>query len=101
MVLVKSLALIPEGPIRKILRTRQIRRSPPGTEIPLMFTSTVDRIQSAINKEIDVIDDYAELENQLRSEGNNADADVVNEIRNDEIDHRAKFDVMLSKRVRQ
>jgi rubrerythrin len=65
-------------------------------EVPLLYTKTItDRINAAIAEEKEAIDDYAELENQLREAGLSAQADIVNEIRFDEMDHKVKFEVML------
>lgn len=64
-------------------------------KLEMLYKSLRDEVLSAIAKERDVIDDYAELENKLRENGLTHDADTVNEIRNDEMDHRIKFQVML------
>ena len=81
--------ILGEGPVRKRLREL---RSP---DIPLLFKGTISRVEQAIAEEKEAIDEYAELENQLRKEGDKAEADIVNEIRNDEMDHRVKFEQML------
>jgi rubrerythrin len=52
---------------------------------------------SAIFKEVDAIDNYAEIINKLRAEGRAVDADIVAEIRDDEIDHKAKFEAILER----
>jgi hypothetical protein len=51
-------------------------------------------ITAAIAEEKEAIDDYADLENKLRKAGLNSQADIVNEIRNDEIDHKKKFEAL-------
>jgi len=66
-------------------------------EVPVLFKGTLDEVISAIAEEKEAIDDYAELENKLRREGLTTDADIVNEIRNDEMDHRVKFEEMLER----
>ena len=84
--------ILEDGPIRQALRERKVlKRSP--TE--LLFQGILDRIRSAIAEEKEAIDDYAELENKLRAEGFNIDADTVKEIRSDEQDHLIKFQEML------
>jgi hypothetical protein len=70
----------------------------PGTsfkEVPMLYKGTLDEINEAISKEKDVIDDYAELENKLRTHGLDAEGDIVHEIRDDEIDHKRKFEAIL------
>ncbi len=79
------------------IHTECVTRKPEDGKIPLCFSGLHDRIQNAFDKEDDVIDDYAELENMLRKDGFTEDADIVNEIRDDEVDHRGKFIVMLDK----
>jgi len=66
-------------------------------EIPVLFKGTLDEVIAAIAEEKEAIDDYAELENKLRREGLTSDADIVNEIRGDEMDHRVKFEAMLKR----
>ena len=66
-----------------------------GELVPILYVNTIlGRIDNAAGKEKDAIDDYAELENDLRAKGLNAEADVVHEIRDDEIDHLQKFEAM-------
>jgi rubrerythrin len=64
-------------------------------ETPLLFKSVKDEVKAAVFEEKEAIDDYAELENKLRKAGLISNADVVNEIRSDEVDHLAKFEMML------
>ena len=63
----------------------------------LLFKSTPEQVVAAIAHEKEAIDDYAELEARLRAEGKTAEADIVHEIRNDELDHLDKFVAMLKK----
>jgi len=84
-------SILKDGPLRRMLRERK------QEEMPGRFGGTWDRLTKARAGEMEVIDDYAELENQLRREGRIADADIVNEIRNDEIDHLGKFEAMIRK----
>lgn len=63
--------------------------------VPFLFKGLHDEVKAALAEEEEAIDNYAELENKLRNAGFNEDADIVHEIRGDEIDHRAKFEVML------
>ena len=66
---------------------------PPGSS-----EKTVEMIEAAVPEEKEAIEDYTILENSLRSEGLLEDADIVHEIKNDEVDHKAKFEAMLEKR---
>ena len=78
-------------------------------EVSILYMNTfLDRVDNAIGKEKDAIDDYAELENQYRDAAKTAEkagntelatklrnqADIVKEIRDDEVDHLEKFTVM-------
>ena len=66
-------------------------------EIPLLYTETIKQeITAAIAEEKEAIDDYADLENKLRKAGLNSEADIVNEIRNDEMDHKKKFEALTT-----
>jgi len=53
-----------------------------------------DEIDAAIAEEKEAIDDYTTLESHLRARGLIFEANIVHEIRSDEIDHRSKFQVM-------
>lgn len=66
---------------------------------PLAASSekTLDMIEAAIPEEKEAIEDYTNLENRLRSEELTDDADTVKEIKNDETDHKAKFEAMFRK----
>lgn len=79
------------------LRETCVRSKPEDNKVPLCFTGLHERVQSALAKEDDVIDDYAELENMFKEQGFQEDAQIVDEIRNDEIDHTRKFTVLLGR----
>jgi len=65
-------------------------------KIPLLYTQTIQQeISAAIAEEKEAIDDYAQLENKLRQAGLSSQADIVNEIKTDEMDHKVKFEAML------
>lgn len=66
---------------------------------PLAASSekTLDMIGAAIPEEKEAIEDYTNLETQLRSEGLTDEAGTVNEIKNDEVDHKTKFEAMFRK----
>lgn len=85
--------ILEDGPLRRILRgqTSDIdwRDEAEGT--------VESQVTRAIAKEKEAIDDYAELEHKLRRVGLNGEADIVKEIRNDELDHREKFQRMLER----
>jgi hypothetical protein len=68
-----------------------------SSETPLLFKETRDEIVAAVAEEKEAIDDYAELINKLRKAGLNSEADIVTEIRNDERDHKVKFEEMLKR----
>ena len=61
-------------------------------EIPLLQ----QEITAAIAEEKEAIDDYAHLENELRKAGLNSEADIVNEIRKDEMDHKKRFEALMT-----
>lgn len=64
-------------------------------EKSILFGGLEDRIKGAIAEEKEAIDDYAELENILNRAELSSQAFIVNEIRNDELDHRKKFEIMF------
>jgi len=74
-----------------------VKRAALLDNVPVLFKGTRDEVIAAIAEEKEAIDDYAELENKLRREGLTSEADIVNEIRNDEMDHRVKFEAMLKR----
>jgi len=74
----------------KILRERKGLLSQLGT-LREEYGDLIYRVESAIAEEQEAIDHYAELINKLKANGLTVEADIVTEIRNDEIDHRGKF----------
>jgi rubrerythrin len=63
--------------------------------IPLEFNNIDDMIEGAIAEEKEAIDDYARIINRLDLIGFPKEAEIVKEIRDDEIDHRNKFEKMI------
>lgn len=84
--------ILEDGPLRKALRGTRL------LEAPTLFRGAIEGdVMSAIAEEKEAIDDYADLESKLRRAGDNTNADIVKEIRNDELDHREKFQRMLER----